>query len=311
MWRRSAFACLATGLVTALAACGGGSDATGDASTDKLAQILERGTLVGFFEPDYAPQSLANEGAEPPADTKCSSSQLTGPEVTGYDIAVTKLLAEQLGVEPCFVSPPWTEVTSGNWADRWDIAFGSGAITADRMTRLYMTQPYYAAPTRYFVRADSAYREPSDLDGKRIGVCVSCAQETYLKGELEIPGSDVALDVERPEIVVFEVEGPGLDALADGRIDAFLTGDAVGRAAIDDGAALRPLETVSFTEYLTGFVDRSSGLSSAEFVARVDEIVQGLHEDGTLRELSLEWFETDYTEPAADFDVEALGQDVQ
>ena len=116
------------------------------------------------------------------------------------------------------------------------------------MERLYMTQPYYATANRYFVREDSAFQAPSDLDGKRIGVCVSCSQEAYLKGELELPGTDVALDVKSPEIVVFEVEGPGFDALEKGTIDAFLAGDPVGQAIIDDGAAVRPLEAVAFND---------------------------------------------------------------
>jgi ABC-type amino acid transport substrate-binding protein len=45
---------------------------------------------------------------------------------------------------------------------------GSGAITADRMTRLWMTAPYRAEAQRFYVREDSSYRRPSDLDGKRI-----------------------------------------------------------------------------------------------------------------------------------------------
>jgi ABC-type amino acid transport substrate-binding protein len=294
-----------------LTACGGSDgEVGGDPAQDKLAQIEARGTLVAFFEPDYAPQSIAVEGATRPADTRCSAAQLTGAEVTGYDIEVTKLVAEELGVEPCFVSPPWTEVTSGNWGDRLDIAYGSGAITGDRMERLYMTQPYYATANRYFVRENSTFRRPSDLDGKRIGVCVSCSHEQYLKGELELPGVDVVVDVHDPEVVVFEVEGAGLDAVAKGTIDAFLAADQVGRAVIEDGAALRPLEGVAFSEYASGFVDKSSGLEAAAFVERVNEIVSGLLADGTLAELSREWFETDYTAAVVDFDVDTLGQDV-
>ena len=73
---------------------------------------------------------------------------------------------------------------------------------------------------------------------------------------------------------------------------------------------MRPLEAVAFSEYPSGFVDKSSGLEAAAFVERIDEIIQGLLDDGTLKELSLEWFKTDYATPAADFDLDALGQDV-
>lgn len=301
---------LAAVLGLGLAACGGSAGgAGGDPATDKLAQIQARGTLVGFYEPDYPPQSIVVEGATRPADTKCASDQLTGAEVTGYDVEVTKLVAEDLGVEPCFVAPQWSDVTAGNWGDRWDIAYGSGAITTDRMERLYMTQPYVTSANRYFVRKDSPFRRPSDLDGRKIGVCATCSQEAYLKGELVIPGTDVVVDVKSPSIVVFEVEVPGLEALEKGTIDAYLAGDQVGQAAIDEGSALRALDAVAFTEYLSGFVDQSSGLAAAAFVEKVDEAIRGLHEDGTLKTLSQRWFKTDYATPAADFDVGALGQD--
>jgi ABC-type amino acid transport substrate-binding protein len=71
------------------------------------------------------------------------------------------------------------------------------------------------------------------------------------------------------------------------------------------------LDGVAFTEYASGFVDKSSGLAAAAFVDRVDEIIQGLQEDGTLKNLSMKWFKTDYASPAADFDLDTLDQDVQ
>jgi polar amino acid transport system substrate-binding protein len=296
----------------AASACGGsGDESAGDPSTDKLAQIQARGTLVGFFEPDYPPQSIANEDGTRPADTPCDDNQLTGAEVTGFDIEVTKLVASALEVEPCFVSPPWQEVAGGNWGDRWDVAYGSGAITADRMERLTMTQPYYTIPSRYFVRTDSAFQTPRDLERKKIGVCVSCSQEAFLRGDLVIPGTSIEPGPAEPEIVVFEVETPGLAALEKGTVDAFLTGDPVGRARIDEGSPLRALDAIAFTEYLSGFVDRSSGLETAPFVEKVNEIIRGLHEDGTLRELSVEWFGQDYASGAADFDLASLEQEVE
>jgi polar amino acid transport system substrate-binding protein len=304
----------------AAAACGGGDEGAGsageattagDPSKDKLAQVLARGTLIEYFEPDYPPQSMAVEGARRPADTKCAANQLTVAEVTGYDNEVTKLVAEELGVEPCFVSPPWTEVTAGNWSDRWDIAYGSGSINADRMERLYMTQPYYAVPNRYFVAAGSRYRRPSDLDGKRIGSCADCSHESYLKGELDIPTVEIRLNVQSPQIVTYETEGPGLAAAAKGEIDAFLAADPVGRARIREGQKLRALDEIAFTYYPSGFVDKSSGLSARAFVARVNEIIQGFHRDGTLKRLSVKWFGQDYASGAAEFDVNALDQVVK
>ena len=114
---------------------------SGDPSSDKLAQVLARGTLILFTDPAYPPQSYAVKGAKRLTTTKCAANQLTGNQITGYDAETGKLVAKQLGIEPCFVTPSWTEVTGGNWGDRWDLAYGSGAVALDRMDVLYMTQP--------------------------------------------------------------------------------------------------------------------------------------------------------------------------
>ena len=283
----------------------------GDPATDKLAQIKERGTLVGFHEFNYPPQSMDVEGAQRLDQTKCAETELTANQVTGFDSETTKAVADGLGVEACFATPSWTEVTSGNWGDRWDIAYGSGSINADRMERLYMTQPYYAVPNYYFVAADSPARHVADLNGKQIGACASCSHELYLKGELEIPGIDIRVNVDNPKLVTYETEGPGLDATAKGKIDAFLAAEPVGQAKIDEGLPLRRLPEVAFTYYPSGFVDKSSGLASDAFVTRVNEIVQGAQADGTLKKLSRKFFGRDYIGPAAEYDIGAVEQKVK
>ena len=102
-----------------------------DPATDKLGQVLARGTLVLSTDLDYAPQSSKVDGATRQAGTKCAGNQLTAAEVMGYDADTGKLVAAALGVEPCFVTPPWEEIIAGSWADHWDIAWGSGALTGD------------------------------------------------------------------------------------------------------------------------------------------------------------------------------------
>ena len=115
------------------------------------------------------------------------------------------------------------------------------------MKRLYMTQPYYATPNLFFVRADSPYQTADQLSGKQIGACASCSHEYYLKHELEIPGVTLEYDIKDPVVVAFETEGPGLQALADGKIDAFLAAAPVGQAQIDAGLPLRGLDKPAFT----------------------------------------------------------------
>src|SRR3954471_13965433 len=80
---------------------------TADATRDKLAQVKARGTLVLWTDLEYPPQSFAVDGATRKADTKCQPNEKTAPEVAGYDAETGKLVAESLGVEPCFVTAPF------------------------------------------------------------------------------------------------------------------------------------------------------------------------------------------------------------
>lgn len=282
----------------------------GDPNTDKLAQVLARGTLVLFTDPEYAPQSFAVEGAERATGTKCAPNELTGPEISGYDAETGKLVAEALGVEPCFVTPTWTEVTAGNWGDRWDLAYGSGAIAEDRMETLYMTQPYYSTPANFFVPVDSDASEPPDLAGADVGACAGCTMEDYLRGTLVLPGTPIEFVVEEPNVVTFDTEVPGLKATAKGEIDAFLCSEPVGAEVIDEGLALRMLEEPAYATFKTGYVDRSSGLSVTAFVDRVNAIIQAAHDDGTLAALSQEFFGKDYASAAAGYDIDTLDQEI-
>ena len=287
------------------------TERAGDPSADKLAQVLARGTLVLFTDPAYPPQSVKVEGAKRRADTKCADNELTAPEVEGYDVDTGEVVAKSLGVEPCFVTPSWTEVTAGNWGDRWDLAYGSGAVEYSRMVGLYMTQPYYSTPTNFFVPRSSPARTPEDLSGKKVGACAGCTMEKYLRGTLKLPGPKIEQLVEPGEIVTFDTEPPGLKATAAGDVDAFLCSEPVGDQAIADGAKLRKLAKPAYYSNKTGYVDKKSGLAVGPFVARVNEIVKARHADGTLRRLSIKYFGKDYAAEAAKFDLRAIEQNVQ
>jgi polar amino acid transport system substrate-binding protein len=308
----------AVALALAAPGCGGDdSDAGSDgaarepsSATDKLAQVKSRGTLILFTDPEYAPQSFKVNGARRPVDTKCAANELTAPEIAGYDADTGKLVAEDLGVEPCFVTPSWTEVTAGNWGDRWDLAYGSGAIEYSRMETLYMTQPYYSTPANFFVPKGSPAREPPDLSGKKVGACAGCTMEKYLRGTLELPGPKTETVVEDPEIVTYDTEPPGLKATAKGKLAAFLCSEPVGAEAIDEGAPLRKLATPAYYSNKTGYVDKKSGLEVGPFIEKVNEIIDARHADGTLGRLSVKYFGKDYAAKAAEFDLSAIDQTV-
>jgi polar amino acid transport system substrate-binding protein len=304
------------GLIVVLvtAACSSGTAGTSapsaDPTKDKLAQVLARGTLVLSTDADYAPQSFAVKGAIRANPTKCAPNQLTAPEITGYDAETGKLVAAELGVEPCFVTPPFDQIIAGNWGDRWDVAWGSGAMTVSRMKALYVTQPYYTTPANFFVLASSPYTKPADLSGKQIGACAGCTHELYLRKTLVLPGETLEYPVVDPKVVTFANEVPGLEAVATGKIDAFLCSQPVGAAAIAKGAPLRMLDQTIFNTEKTGYVDRGLTLAPGPFLDRINTAIRDLHAQGKLKALSIKFFGIDYASAAATFDLTSIGQSV-
>ncbi len=282
------------------------------AAADKLAEILARGTMVVSTDPAYPPQSQLAEGGARAANTKCASDQHTSSELTGFDIDVAVAIAAKLGVEACFVTPDWTLITAGNWANRWDISIGSMTITPERMTKLYFTQPYYTTPAAFFVYKDNTtYKQPSDLSGKKIGACTGCTYDAYLAGNLQIPGETINLVVQNAQFVGYETDLNALQdlALGDGvRLDAVLTAQPTGAGAIKDGLPLRQLGDPVFFEYLAGAVDKASTPDPVPFLKQVSDIIQGLNSDGTLLQLSQKYYGIDLTTAAASFNLAALNQ---
>jgi ABC-type amino acid transport substrate-binding protein len=88
---------------------------------DKLAEIQARGTLIIATDADYVPQSKLIASELPDSSTKCQPSQYTAAQMTSFHVEAANEIARQLDVEPCFVTPPWSQLVAGSWGDNWDI----------------------------------------------------------------------------------------------------------------------------------------------------------------------------------------------
>lgn len=281
-------------------------------SNDLLDKILARGTLIIATDPGYPPQSQLIEEAVRPANTKCAPNEYTSAELAGFDVETAIEITRRLDVEPCFVTPPWTQITAGNWDSRWDISIGSMAITPERMELLYFTQPYYATPAAIFVHQDNkTFSKPKDLSGKRVGACTNCTYEAYLQRNLVIPGLKIDYLILDADIVGYYVDLPAIQdlALGDGvLLDAVLVAQPTGLQAIKDGTQIKQLGDPVFFEYLAAAIDKKSNPDPIPFLQKVDQIIQEMHQDGTLLRLSQYYYEDDFTTAASKFDISGLNQ---
>lgn len=282
------------------------------AAADLLSIVQQRGKLIVSTDPAYPPQSELVAGVAPPADTKCTGDERPANQFTGFDIDVAVAIAEKLGVEACFVTPDWTLITAGGWAGRWDLSIGSMTITPERMRNLYFTQPYYTTPAAFFVHQDNTtFTQPSDLSGKRIGVCTGCTYESYLDGTLSIPGETIEFVVSDAQIVGYDTDVPALEdlALGDGvRLNAALTAQPTGLTYIQNGGPLKQLGDPVYFEYLAGAIDKSAPNDTVAFREAVTKAIQELHAEGVLLALSEKHYGIDLTTAAAEFDLTKLEQ---
>jgi len=277
-----------------------------------LEEVKNRGVLIVSSDPAYPPQSQLVENATRPADTKCSGDQVTGEELSGFDIDVSKEIAKRLGVEVCFVTPAWDLITAGSWADRWDISVGSMTVTPERMVNLYFSQPYYTTPAAFFVHADNtSLTQPSDLSGMKVGSCSGCTYDFFLAGTLQIPGETMNYVVQDVQFTGYDTDTSALQdlALGDGvRLDGVLTAQPTGAGVIDDGLPLKQLGDPVYFEYLSAALDKKSIKDSIPLAQEVSKLLQEMHADGTLLKLSQQYYGLDLTTAAGAFDLAQLKQ---
>ncbi len=283
-----------------------------DSTSGLLDSIIKAGILVIATDPATPPQSQLLKDQPRLDSTRCNPTQYTANQLAGFDVEVGKEIARRLGVEPCFVTPAWTQIVAGNWGGLWDINVESMVITPDRMQKLYFTQPYVYGEAVIFVYQDNkAIQQPADLSGKKIGVCAGCAYESYLRGTLVIPGEAIDFPVKNPVIYGYDSDTSALAdlALGDGkRLDAVITDPDTGRVAIQSGLPIKQIGGALYHDYDAIAVDKMSSADPVPLVHKLIEIVQQMHQDKTLINLSWQYYGGDYTTLAARYDVNALKQ---
>jgi polar amino acid transport system substrate-binding protein len=255
------------------------------AGNDLLARIQEEGVVRVSTDPAYPPQSFLNED--------------TG-EYEGFDIDVATEIANRLGVDVEWIAPSWDRITAGNWQDGWDMSVGSMTATAGRAEVLYFTPAYYYTPVAVAVHeANMTIADvTTDLDGRKIGVSAGSPGDLWLQGTLDYPGYPVEFFVDDPQIVTYDTDSTAIEdlALGDGTpLDAVIAARQTLRGAINEGMPIKLVGDPVFYEPLVVAFDRASTLDAQSLVDEVGRIIEEMHADGTLTDLSMKWYGEDLT----------------
>ena len=121
------------------AAAGSGAGTASSAPADRLEEIRQRGTLIVALEGAWSPWCYHDD-----TDT-----------LVGYDVEVSRAIAQQLGVEPEYVEGEWDGLFAGLDAGRYDIVCNGVEVTEERAKSYDFSEPYAYIHTALAVRSDN------------------------------------------------------------------------------------------------------------------------------------------------------------
>ena len=247
------------------AASGAASSAASTGAADQLAAIQANGKLGVALEGAWQPWSYHDE-----SDT-----------LVGYDVEVSRAIAEKLGVEPEYVESDWDSLFAGLDAGRFDIVCNGVEVTDERAKTYDFTTPYGYIHTALAVRKDNEdIKSFEDLKGK---TTANSLASTYMELAESYGATVQCIDTLEETIQL----------LTAGRIDATLNADV----SFYDYLNVHPdadFKLVAQTEDASHVaIPVRKGDDSASLLEAINTAIEELRADGTLKALGEKYFGQD------------------
>ena len=242
-----------------------GSASSAAAADDQLSAIQNRGTLIVALEGAWQPWSFHDA-----SDT-----------LVGYDVEVSRAIAEKLGVEPDYVESDWDSLFAGLDAGRYDLVCNGVEVTEERAKTYDFTTPYAYIHTALAVKKDNdTITCFEDLKGK---TTANSLASTYMELAESYGATVQGIDTLEETIQL----------LTAGRIDATLNADV----SFYDYLNIHPdadFKIVAQTEEASHVaIPLRKGEASASLLEAINAAIDALRADGALTEISERYFGQD------------------
>lgn len=205
-------------------------------------------------------------------------------ETVGFEIDMAKALGEQLGMEVEFVSTAFDTIFVGLESGNYDVIISAVSITPSRLESMLFTKPHLSngqvVVTRTGAATVNAMEELSGLKvGVQLGTTADVAAEKYQE------------DVDF-ELVKYDEIIQTFTAMKAGHVDVIVVDYAVAIDYASKEPQSYAISDVLLTNEPIGIALRKD---SADLLDKLNDALDAIRADGTLKSLSMEWLGEDYT----------------
>lgn len=236
---------------------------------DLLDSVKASGVLKVGLEGTYPPFGYRNEKGD----------------LTGYDVDVSTALAAKMGLKAEFVTGEFSGLIGGLQAGKFDVVANQIEVTPKRKESLSFTQPYAYSTLQFIQRKTdkNQYKSLADMKGKSLAVTLGSNYAEYAK---KFPG-----------VILKTYPGSAeyMRDLVDERVDAALNDRLILPYLIKTSdLPLRPGALLPGYAVEVGIPFKKG---NPKFENAINAAMNAMRKDGTLKKISMKWFNADVTQP--------------
>ena len=229
-----------------------------------VAAIRERGKLVNGVEAAVPPFEYIEDG-----------------EIIGYDIDLSRMFAEKLGVELEVIDTAWSGVIPSLYTKKFDMIWSAMTITEPRKKAVTFSQPYASDQVEFIVNAgDERIKAITDLNGMKLGTQLNSAAEFQAQELIKEHGLDV-------DLRSFDhFDGAYLD-LKNGNVDIVTSTKLNNKVLFERNPGVYE---VALELPIYNYVGVATRQQDGDLSAAVDAFIDELQASGELADLQMKWF---------------------